>query len=160
MKAHKGIEGNEQADQGAKRGSEAQDQRERVTEGGIKQAVSAGRKAEREQDGWGKDRVVRWSRWACTLYSYLRQGSIRVWKKKIGKIEDDRCRSCEVPETGEHVVFRCESHGGLRFKWIPGCEIWGTSSETKSGANGQLSFLRRSQRRKGGTCDRASGRRV
>ena len=41
---------------------------------------------------------------------------------------------------------------GARPRW--------TSSETRSGVNGLLSFLRRSQRRKGGKYNRASGRRI
>ena len=96
VKAHKGIEGNEHADQGTKRASEVRDKRERVTEGGIKQAVSEERKAERKQDGWGKGKVVGWSRQACTH-------SIHIYD--MGRIPEEygQRRSVELGTTSAGV---------------------------------------------------------
>src|SRR5258706_14779039 len=57
VKAHVGISGNERADQAAKFYTKVVGP-EVLTEGGIKQQLTARRKSERAQAGWGKGRVA------------------------------------------------------------------------------------------------------
>ena len=80
-----------------------------ITEGGVKQRVSAYRKEERQQMGWGLGKVPKWERRATTWYTYLRtdRGSVGKWKKRIGKTEDNSCEMCGVQETGWHLTFEC-----------------------------------------------------
>ena len=53
-----------------------------ITEGGVKQTVSAKRRSERPQGGWGQGKVVGWDRKAVKWYTYLRtdRGPIGIWK--------------------------------------------------------------------------------
>ena len=70
------------------------------------------------------------------------KGPIGVWKNRIGKTEDGMCRRrCGVPETEEHVVFRCERHGGLRLKWIQGCETLGDIERVKEWSERAAKFF-------------------
>ena len=115
VKSHIGIEGNEAADETAKRAAEGQGTREEaegiklITEGGVRKKVSAQRREERTQSGWGLGKVPGWGRRAATWFTYMRtdREPVGIWKKRIGKIEDDNCRRCGVQETGWHLMFEC-----------------------------------------------------
>ena len=76
-----------------------------VTEGRIRQAVSAMRKGER-----------------ASMYELLVletwQRPLGAWRLRIGKTEDGTCTRCKVLETGEHVVFECERYDGIRYKGL------------------------------------------
>ena len=79
MKSYIGIKGNEAADKKAKGAAEEQTAQggaadtALVTEGEIKQDISARRKEERQQAGWGLGRIPLWGRRAVTWYTYLRK---------------------------------------------------------------------------------------
>ena len=55
-----------------------------ITEGGVKPRVSACRKEEREQVGWGLGKIPKWGRRATTWYTHLRtdRGPVGKWKKR------------------------------------------------------------------------------
>ncbi len=102
VKGHIGIEGNEAADKEVKKTAEGKGLLERtgrmtlVTEGGVRQGVSAQRQGERQQTGWGLGMIPRWGRRAATWYTYLRtdRGPVGKWKKRSGKTDDDSCEKC------------------------------------------------------------------
>ena len=109
VKSHIRVEGNKAADENAKKAAEGQrDDHGRnkdttlVTEGGVRQKVSAQRREERQQAGWGLGMVARWGRRATTWYTYLRtdRGLVGKWKKRTGMTEYDSCDVCVVQETG------------------------------------------------------------
>ena len=132
VKSHIGIEGNEAADETAKRAAEGQGTREQaegynlITEGGVRQKVSAQRREERTQSGWGLGKVPGWGRRAATWYTYMRtdRGPVGKWKKRIRKTEDDNCRKCRVQETGWHLVFECPVNKKAREAKIRGARTW------------------------------------
>ena len=132
VKSHIGIEGNEAADEWAKKAAGGLGNTERegyatlITEGGVKQTVSAKRREERSQRGWGQGKVVGWDRKAVTWYTYLRtdRGPIRIWKKRIGKAVEDNCKKCGVQETGRHLTFECPVNQDIREKTIRGARTW------------------------------------
>ena len=47
-----------------------------------------------------------------------------IWKKRIGKTEDDDCRKCKVQETGRHIVFGCPLNNEAREAYIRGANSW------------------------------------
>ena len=97
-----------------------------VTEGGVRQAVSAKRQEERRQTGWGLGWIPRWERRAATWYTYLRtdRGPVGKWRKRIGKTDDDSCGKCGVQETGRHLVFECPVNEEARKANISGAKTW------------------------------------
>jgi len=126
VKSHIGIPGNEEADEMARAGA-AKDSGGEITEGGIKQRQKEVRKANRTKEGYRC--VTDWDRKTATTYTHLRtnRGNLMVWRKMIGKAEDDTCRKCGMgQETGDHVVFECggweelrvsRDIGGTNRKW-------------------------------------------
>ena len=106
VKSHIGIGGNEAADEEAKQAAEGKTDTTEgeglVTGRGVKQSVSASRREERIQAGWGLGRIPKWGRQATTWYTYLRtdRGPVGKWRKWIGKTDDDKCGVFGVQETG------------------------------------------------------------
>ena len=80
VKAHVGIPGNERADGQAKFFTKVVGP-EILIKGGIRQQLTARRKAERAQVGWGGGRVVGWSRRAATRYTHCRTGKEKLRRK-------------------------------------------------------------------------------
>ena len=110
VKEHVGIPGIERANQSAKFFTKVVEP-EVLNEGGIKQQLTARRKAERAKVGWGKGRVAGWSREAATRYLHCRagEGNLRGWLRVIGKEDGVECSWCgEGYEDREHIVFQCE----------------------------------------------------
>ena len=141
VKAHIGIHGNEMADRMAKKGAVKGAEILQVTKGGIRQKVNNWRKEERQVPGFGKGKVVSWSRGQTTTYSQLRtnKGALQSWKHRIGRAEDPRCRYCKdsEAETGDYIIFRCKKWDNLRKKvWNTRCGV-GRAGRTWTAATGQ-----------------------
>ena len=48
-----------------------------------------------------------------------------MWKKRIGKTEDDSCKKCGSQETGWHLVFECPVNEEAREEaMIKGARTW------------------------------------
>lgn len=107
VKAHTGIEGNEEADRLAKAAT-AERQVNNLTEGGIKGVWQQMSRNERRVEGYEKGRVIGLNRDSVTAYSHLRTGKGRLgaWREKIGKAEVGLCE-CGFTETGNHFAFGC-----------------------------------------------------
>ena len=132
VKSHIGIEGNEAADELANRAAEGQEAgggakcRTLITEGGVKQKVAAQRREERCQKRWGMGKIPGWGRRAIAWYTYMRtdRGPVGIWKKRIGKTEDDNCAICGIQETGWHLVFECPVNRETRETKIKEARTW------------------------------------
>ena len=70
--------------------------------------------------------MVGWNRGAATWYTYLRtdRGPIGVWKKRIGKAEDENCKKCGVQETGWHLTLEWPVNQDIRERAISGARTW------------------------------------
>ena len=97
-----------------------------ITEGGVKQGVSARRREETQQVGWGLGKIPKWGRRTTTWYTYLRtdRGPIRKWEKRIGEAEGDGCGMCGVQETGWHLVSECPVNEEVRKANINEARRW------------------------------------
>ena len=122
VKSHIGVHGNEIADEMAKKGAQERVDVLQVTEGGVRQKVKKWRRDVRQVEGFGKGKVMSWSRRTATTYSQLRtnKGALQAWRYKIGKAESPECRHCgKAAETGDHLVFVCEEWRELRREvWV------------------------------------------
>ena len=131
VKSHIGIGGNEAADEEAKKAAEGQKFLSRgaesaraespraenmraeskilKTEGGVKQRVSACRREERQQAGWGLEKIPKWGRRATTWYTYLRtdRGPVGKWKRGSERQRMTIAGLCGVQEMGWHLAFEC-----------------------------------------------------
>ena len=126
VKSHIGIEGNEQADVLAKKGTKWRlpSQRSSVTEGGVRQWVKQIRQVSRGADmtGYGRGRVIDWGRRACSNFSQLRtgKGGMASWLFHIGKRDCPKCLCGHAEETGEHIMFSCPRW----LEWRKGWKSW------------------------------------
>ena len=111
MKGHKGIVGNEEADERA--GLCTNRTRERsVTGGGIRAFWKQARRVEKEYTGFSMGRAMEWGRRALTNYTHTRtrKAKIGYWRELVGQADSD-CRRCEANmEDGDDVAFHC---GGM-----------------------------------------------
>ena len=55
-----------------------------------------------------------------------------MWKKRIGKTEDDTCKNCGVQETGWHLVLECPVNEEAREAKIKGARTWEDLEEDKA----------------------------
>ena len=122
VKSHIGVHGNEIADEMAKKRAQERAETLQVTEGGIRQKIKKWRIDVRQVEGFGKGKVMSWSRRTATSYSQLRtnKGALQAWRYKIGKAESPECRHCrKAAETGITRFLFAKSGGscGERFGW-------------------------------------------
>ncbi len=119
--SHCDVDGNEQADELAKRGTTKSQDGIPVTHNimkakikGRKWEVSHARALETYGDRRGPKMEVErpWPRSRRTLFARLRTGhamELKAYRHKIEKEDDPNCEHCGVPETIEHVLCKCSA---------------------------------------------------
>lgn len=111
VRGHIGIEGNEKADYRATYESilgQIRGSPRTITEGGLRAASKAIRKAARTKEGFGKRRVE-WSRQGLSAYTWMRcdRGPQTSWLNQVGKSITTECACGHPLENAHHIVWDC-----------------------------------------------------
>lgn len=103
-----------------------------ITEGGLKQAWTERRKAEREVKGTGMGRILRWNRKALLNYTQCRAGKGRLgmWRYTL----DPYLQCGRIPRTGNWQTCGAGMHVGGREESVDEQgEGWGQRGDHRFG---------------------------